>query len=122
MHISEKKAILLPYQEWREEQKQISIFKIFRIKSLHTCIETEHEGLREALFVHHILRIYFFSKYGPHKNMKNLLYLNEDVDGMQAMFHSVVSLNLYKLIQYIIKIIKEKMIILWNKTKRKLAN
>ena len=57
LHISKNKAILLPYAEWKEEQKRVSILKIFRLHSLKIQFETNSDYLAPILFLHHFLRI-----------------------------------------------------------------
>ena len=114
MHISPKKAILIPYSQLNSERKRFSIFKTFRLKRFCLTTETGAEYLFPVVCTHGLLRVYFFAMGGDKRNIENNLWLT-DGDTLRVSFNGLFYFNLFILLKSFIKFIKEKMQTLWQK-------
>lgn len=118
LHLSEKKAILVPYNKLNSERKRFSFIKTFRIITFNVTIETGAEYLLPISLTQTLMRTYFLSMGGDVNKIKNNLWLT-DGDVLRISLRSVLAFNLYILIKNFIKFIKEKIKILWRKKTRK---
>ena len=75
-HVSEKKAIIIPYSQVNKERKRFSIFRAFRLKSLYLTIETGAEYLLTMATMQKILETYFTLKSGHPCLYQGVLWLN----------------------------------------------
>ncbi len=119
LHISKKKAILLPYSKMNSERKKFSIVKTFRLKRFSLTTETGAEYLPLTAVVHTVLRTYFFIKGEKKEGIENNLWLT-DGDVLRISFHILVYFNLFILFKNFIKFCKEKIRILWQKKNQKI--
>ena len=115
-HVSDKKAIIIPYSQVHAEGKRFSMFRRFRLKSLFLTIETGAEYLLPAFAVHSIARSLFEMKHGnrPHKNV---LWLHQG-DMLRISLQFTVYFNLFMLLRYVYKVLKEKIKGLCRKKKK----
>lgn len=118
LHVSEKKAILIPYAQMNNERKKFSFLKTFRLRSLILTTETGAEYLLPTSLAHGILRTYFFIIGGRKERIENNLWLT-DGDVLRISFHCVFFFNLFILLCNFIKFLKEKLKILWLKNIKK---
>ena len=118
LHISPKKAILLPYNKMNSERKRFSFIKTFRLISIRITTETGAEYLLPISTAHTILRAYFFATGGDKDKIENHLWLT-DGDVLRISLNSVLYFNLYILLRNFIVFLKEKIKILWQKKTKK---
>ena len=102
LHVSHKKAILIPYSEMNKERKRFSAIRTLRIKSLSLTLETGAEYLIPAVLVEKIAQIYFLGKGGKKKNLESNLWLT-DGDRLRISFAFILRFNLFILLRNIIK-------------------
>ena len=118
LHISPKKAILIPYKEMENERKKFSFFKTLRLIAFTLTTETGAEYLFPVALAHIILRVYFFSVGGNKEKIENNLWLT-DGDVLRVSSHGVFFFNLFILTVHFFKFLKEKIIILCRKKSKK---
>lgn len=118
VHISPKKAVLLPYERMNSERKRFSFIKTFRLVSFNLTTETGAEYLLPISTAHTFLRAYFFATGGDKDKIENNLWLT-DGDVLRVSLNSVLYFNLYILLRNFIIFLKEKMKILWRKKTKK---
>ncbi len=114
LHISDNKAILLPYGQMNSERKRFSFLKTFRLSSFSLTTETGVEYLFPVALGHVILRTYFFARGGKKEKSENNLWLT-DGDVLRISASIGLSFNLYVLLRNFIIFLKEKLKILWQK-------
>lgn len=107
MHLSQKKAILIPYSEVDSERKKFSFVKTFRLKKLTLTAETGAEYLFLATAVHTALRIFFLIKVGDREKIQNNLWLT-DGDVLRLSLNSLLYFNLFILLKNFLTFLKEK--------------
>lgn len=120
VHLSQKKAILVPYAQLNNERKRFSFMRTFRLKSFVLTTETGAEYLLPIAVAHATLRTYFFIKGGKKENIENNLWLT-DGDILRVSLHCVLFFNIYILLCSLFKFLKEKIKILWQKKMKKLT-
>lgn len=118
LHVSEKKAILIPYSQMNEERKKFSFMKTFRLKSFILTTETGAEYLLFTAAAQSILHTLFFIKGGTKERLENNLWLT-DGDVLRISLNTLVYFNLFILLNNFIKFCKEKIKILWQKKIKK---
>ena len=118
LHISKKKAILIPYSQMNSERKRFSVIKTFRLISFNLTTETGAEYLLPIAFAHTALRAYFFAIGGDKDKIENNLWFT-DGDTLRVSLNFVIFFNLYILLKNFIKFLKEKIKILWRNKKKK---
>ena len=118
MHISEQKALLIPYSTLNSERKKFSFMKTFHLNKLILTVETGAEYLLPVGLVHTLLRSYFFIKGGKREHIENNLWL-VDGDVLLVSLNCIVRFNLFILLCNFIKFLKEKIKILWQTKKKK---
>jgi hypothetical protein len=118
LHVSPKKAILLPYKEMNDHRKKFSFIKTFRLSELTITTETGAEYLLFVSILHTILRIYFFLIGGDKKNIENNLWLT-DGDVLRVSLNVTMFFNGYILLINFLHFLKEKLQILWQKKKKR---
>lgn len=117
-HLSEKKAVVIPYAQLSNERKRISLMRIFRLQSLTLTTETGAEYMFMMAIVHAFLRIYFFAKGGKKEKIENNFWLT-DGDVLRVSASVVLRFNLYVILVKLFQYIKEKIKILWQKNMKK---
>ncbi len=118
LHVSPKKAILIPYSEINNERKKFSFVKTFRLVAFTLTTETGAEYLFPVSLAHTVLRVYFFVIGGDKDKIENNLWLT-DGDVLRVSLNSVLYFNGYILLINFFKFIKEKVKILWRKKIKK---
>ena len=118
LHVSKKKAILIPYTQLNSERKKFSIFKTFRLKSFNLTTESGAEYLFITSLAHAFLRTAFFIKGGKKEYIENNLWLT-DGDELRISLNCLIYFNLYILLKSFLKFCKEKIQILCRKKIKK---
>ena len=108
LHVSQKKAILVPYKQLNKESKRVSIIRTFRLKKINTTIETGAEYLLPSAYLQVIFRILFFAMGGKKEKIENNIWLT-DGDTLRVTVNFTVRFNLFMLFVKLIKSIKERM-------------
>ena len=121
LHISSKKAILIPYSEIDNERKRFSFIKSLRLIAFTLTTETGAEYLLPVSVAHMLLRTVFFLLGGEKDKIENNLWLT-DGDVLRVSFHIVAYFNLFMLLYALCKFVKEKIKILWQKKMKKSTN
>ncbi len=117
LHVSKKRAILIPYSQMDSERKKFSFIKTFQLKSFILTTETGAEYLLFSAIGHAILRTLFFIKGGNKKEVENNLWLT-DGDVLRISLNCLIRFNLFILLKNFLKFCKEKMQICQKKTKK----
>ena len=120
LHISKKKAILLPYRQLDSERKKFSLFKTFHLKSFQLTTESGAEYLFMVATMHAVLRTLFFIKGGEKEYIENNLWLT-DGDELRLSLNCLLYFNLYILLKSFVKFCKEKIRKLCREKMRKSA-
>lgn len=118
LHVTEKKAILLPYKEINSERKRFSFMRTFRLISCVITTETGAEYLLPMSYAHVFIRTYFFAYGGKKERIENNLWLT-DGDVLRISSSVVLRFTLFLIIKNVIKFLKEKWKGLWRKKKEK---
>ena len=117
VHISKKKAILLPYSQINSERKKFSFLRTFRLKSIVLTTETGAEYLLPMALTHTCVRTYFILKGGKKEKIEQNLWLT-DGDVLRISSTVVVHFTIFMLLQQLLKFLKGKFI-LWQKNSKK---
>ncbi len=118
LHVSKKKAILIPYSQMNSERKKFSFVRTFRLKTFRLTTESGAEYLPLTAAAHSLLRTYFFILGGEKEGIENNLWLT-DGDVLRISLNCLVYFNLFILLKSFIKFCKEKIRILWQKRTKK---
>ena len=118
MHLSEKKAVLIPYNQLNSERKRFSFIKTFRPVVFRLTTETGAEYLLSISLAQTAMRAFFLTSGGDEEKIENNIWLT-DGDVLRVSFRSVLFFNLYILLKNLFKFIKEKIKILWRKKMKK---
>ena len=121
LHVSPKKAILIAYSELDSERKRFSFVTSFRLIAFTLTTETGAEYLLPVSIAHNILRNLFFLLGGNKDKYENNLWLT-DGDVLKVSFNIVAYFNLFMLLCALLKFLKEKIKILWQKKMKKSTN
>ena len=111
LHISPKKAILIPYSKMNSERKRFSFLKTFRLVAFRITTETGVEYLFTVAAVHTAIRAYFLATGKDVEKIEENLWLT-DGDILRVSFNTVLYFNLYILLRNFVIFLKEKMKIL----------
>ena len=107
VHISEKKAILVPYNEVEGERKRLSVIRTFRLKTLSITTETGAEYLLLTSFAQLLFRVYFLINGGKKEKLENNFWLT-DGDVLRISVNCSLRFNLYIILRNLINSLKEK--------------
>lgn len=107
LHISPKKAILIPYSQVNTERKKFSFIKTFHLKSFILTTETGADYLIPISLTQVALRTYFFIKGGKKEKIENNLWLT-DGDVLRVSLNCVLFFNVFILLCNLFKFLKEK--------------
>ncbi len=118
LHVSKKKAILIPYSKLDSERKKFSFVKTFRLKGLLLTTESGAEYMALSALAHSVLRTLFFIKGGVKERIENNLWLT-DGDVLRISVNCLLYFNLFILLKNFIKFCKEKIRILCQKKLKK---
>ena len=118
LHLSKRKAKLIPYTQLNSERKRFSFLRTFRLIALTLTTETGAEYLLSISTIHTLLRGYFFAIGGNKDKIENNLWLT-DGDVLRVSLNCVIYFNLWILLKNLFKFIKEKIKILWAKKTKK---
>ncbi len=110
-HLSDKKAVLIPYTDLDNERKRFSVFRTFRLKSLVITTETGAEYLLTVALAQAVFRGIFFAMGGKREKIENNLWLS-DGDMLRVSVSFLIRFNLFIILRNFIKSIKEKIKIL----------
>ncbi len=118
VHVSPKKAILIPYKDLDNERKRFSIMRTFRLLKLQITTETGAEYLLPCAATQAGFRLIFFILGGKKEKIENNLWLT-DGDVLRVTMNISVRFNLFILLRKIVTTIKEKMKQIWQKNIKK---
>ena len=118
LHLSRKKAVLIPYSKMNSQRKRFSFIKTFRPVVFRLTTETGAEYLFTTTLTHTFLRGYLQVNGVDARYIENNLWLTNG-DVLRVSFRSVLFFNLYILLKNFFKFIKEKCAILWRKKMKK---
>lgn len=118
LHLSSKKAVLIPYSKVNSERKRFSFVKTFRPVVFRLTTETGAEYLFTTSLAHTFLRGYLLVKGVDTHNIENNLWLTNG-DELKLSFQSIIFFNLFILLKNFLKFIKEKYNLLWRKKTKK---
>lgn len=107
LHLTRKKAVLVPYSQMDSERKRFSFIKTFRLKKIITTVETGAEYLFSVAVIDKLSQIWLFTR-GVDKNKvrNNILLRNGDV--LQVSLHALVYFNLFIVLKNFFIFLKEK--------------
>ena len=114
IHVSKEKAILIPYTQLDSERKRFSFIKTFRLKAFLLTTETGADYLLPMGALQMLLRCYFFLRGGKKENIENNVWLT-DGDVLRISFYTRLFFNVFILLKNLLKFLKEKIKILWQK-------
>lgn len=123
VHVSEKKAFLIPYNQMNSERKRFSFMRTFRLVSFVLTTETGAEYLLPVSYAHMFLRTYFFShgakngNNGKKERIENNVWLT-DGDVLRVSASVALRFTLFQILKNIILFLKEKLKT-WRKKKEK---
>ena len=120
MHLSPKKAVLIPYKDLNNERKRFSIMRTFRLRKLQITTETGAEYLLPCAATQAVFRLIFFILGGKKEKIENNLWLT-DGDVLRITMNLSVRFNLFILFRRLIITIKEQIKDLWQKKIKKLT-
>ena len=118
LHVSEKKAILLPIEDWRTEQKRISFYKCFRLIACDITTESGAEYLLPLSLAQICARIIFFISGGKKEKISNNVWLT-DGNVLRISLRLAVYINIYILLGKCFLYIKESIKSVWQKKMKK---
>ena len=104
VHLSEKKAVLIPYSAMDKERKRFSAFRTFRLKTLSITSETGAEYLMPVALSQVAFRVYFFAMGGKKEKLENNLWLT-DGDILKISVHFIIRFNLFIYLKEKIKVL-----------------
>ena len=107
VHLSPKKAVLLPYMEMNKERKRFAAFRSFRLRTFRLTMETGAEYLMPIALLQSILKIYFFTTNKKANLMESNLWLT-DGDVLRISLQMSIRFNLFILLRNIINHWKEE--------------
>lgn len=118
IHLSDKKAVLIPYAQLNTERKRFSFIKTFRLKRLLVSTETGAEYLYLTSLLHTIFRAYFFIKGGKKEKIENNYWLT-DGDVLRVSLQCSIRFNLFIILKNFLHYIIGRIVSLWqNKIKK----
>ncbi len=106
-HVSKKKAIIIPYSQVNKERKRFSVFRTFHLKSVYLTIETGAEYLLAMATIQKVLETYFTIKNTRAGLYYGVLWLNHG-DFLRISLQFTVYFNLFILLRFAYKLLKEK--------------
>ena len=118
LHVSEKKAIIVPYSQLNSERKRFSFIKTFRLVSLKLTTETGAEYLLPIATLETLLRGYFLVMDKHKGRIENHLWLT-DGDELRISLNCVIFFNLFIVLKNFLKFLKEKIKLLCRKKTQK---
>ena len=98
VHLSQKKAVLIPYSQVNHERKRFSIFRAFRLKGLVLTTETGAEYLLPFTLTHICIRAYYLMVGGKKDNIEQNLWLT-DGDVLRESISLVVHFSIFILLR-----------------------
>ena len=118
LHVTDKKAILLPYNQLKDEQKRFSFMRSFHLKKFSLITETGANYLMPIFLVQLLARIYSFVLLQDNRRIKSGVWLKNG-DELLVSIHCTLSFNIFILLKNLFVFIKEKIKILWQKNIKK---
>ena len=114
LHITQKKAVLIPYSQVNDERKKFSVIRTFRLKTLALITETGAEYLLPVSLLQTVFRAIFFGMGGKKEKLENNLWLT-DGDTLRVSVNFIIRFNLFIILRNFVKFIKEKIKTAWQK-------
>ncbi len=114
LHISQKKAILIPYSQVNNERKKFSVIRTFRLKTLSLTTETGAEYLLSVSIIQAAFRVFFLTMGGKKEKLENNLWLTNG-DVLRVSINFIIRFNLFIILRNFLIYLKEKIKTLWQK-------
>ncbi len=114
IHLSDKKAVLLEYGQIEGERQRFSFVQTFHLSAINVTVETGAEYLLPAVACHNAFNGYFMVKGWQRKKIENNLWLS-DGDKLRISLSILTWFNLFIILKNLIKFLKEKVQLLWQK-------
>ena len=114
MHITRKKAVLLPYKKMNDERKRFAFVKTFRLIRVHLTVETGANYLMPTLLGTAFLRVYLQNKAKFLQTYQSQIWLGNG-DVLRISGNWLLFFNLFIVTKNFIIFLKEKINILWRK-------
>jgi len=118
LHLSRKKAKLIPYAQVNSERKRFSFIRTFHLDAFTLTTETGVEYLFSIATIHTALRTYFFMIGGDKDKIEHNLWLTNG-DVLKISLNCVIHFNLWIILINFIKFLKEKWHKIWQKKTKK---
>jgi hypothetical protein len=118
LHVSNKKAILLQYNEFEKERKKFSFFQTIRLRKTSIVAETGAEYLLGVYLISLCWRILEVIKQGDAKDLHSTVWLAKG-DVLRVSVNMSWLFNGYTILKEIISVLKEKNNNLWMKKVKK---
>lgn len=107
LHVSSKKALLIPYSQINSKRKKFSILKTFHLKALSLTTETGADYLIPICLSQAFFRIYYTSMGGTKEKIRNNVWLiNGDV--LRISVSCTLYFNIFILLCDLFEFLKEK--------------
>ena len=114
IHNSSKNAILKPYSQLDSDRKRFSFIRSFRLSSFILTTETGAEYLFLVAIVQILLRCIFFVNGGTKEKVENNVWLT-DGDELRISLNFIAYFNIFLLIKELVKFLRGKISLLWQK-------
>ncbi len=111
VHVSPKKAFLVPYSDLDNERKRFSVIRTFRLKTLNVTAETGAEYLLPVMFAYSVFQVYFLMQNGRKEAVRNNLWLREG-DVLRVSLSFTIRFNLFIILRNIFSYLKERIKVL----------
>lgn len=112
LHVSDKKAFLIPYSQMDSERKRFSFLRSFKCIAFTLTTETGAEYLLYVSVAHTVLRYYFLRSGGDRHNVENNVWLT-DGDVFRISLHTAIYFTLFLLLRNFVKFLKEQCKSIW---------
>ena len=107
LHVTDEKAILIPYTQMNAKRKKFSILKTFHLKSLTLTAETGAEYILPIAVSQTLFAIYYAINGGKKEKFRNYLWLT-DGDVLRISLNCTLYFNIFILLCDFFQFIKEK--------------
>lgn len=114
IHLSKKKAVIIPYMQLNTERKRFSFMRAFHLKSCLLTTETGAEYIPLTTLAHTLTRAYYTAKGGKIEGVKNRSWITNG-DVLKIALRFTVSFNLFIVLKTFLAFLKEKLKGLWLK-------
>ena len=119
LHVSNKKAILLQYNEFERERKKFSFFQTIRLRKTFIVAETGADYLIGVYFISLVSQLLCAIKQDNTKDVETRIWLAQG-DVLQISIKLSWLFNGYTVVKELISVFNEKVRSIWKKKVKKL--